>query len=114
MSNDKEQILSRLDVQSFYSREVPTIKWNGKAEGLGLCPFHEDNSPSFSANRETGLFHCFACGKSGSVFDFYAVQHGGDFRGALEALAREAGVDIQGQGSAKKKIRQDRCGIQLH
>ena len=101
MSNDKEQILSRLDVQSFYSRAIPSIKWNGKAEGLGLCPFHEDHNPSFSANRETGKFHCFACSKSGSVFDFYMAQHGGDFRGAVDALALEAGVEVQ--GTAKKK-----------
>ena len=102
MENFKQRVLDRLDKQAFYTREIPSIKWNGKAEGLGLCPVHGDSNPSFSANRESGLFHCFACGKSGSIFDFYTMQHGGGFRGALEALAREAGVDIQGQGPAKK------------
>jgi len=99
---DKQLILDRLDKQSYYSREVPSIKWNGKAEGLGLCPFHADNNPSFSANRESGLFRCFACGKSGSVFDFYMTQHSTNFRGAFEALALEAGVDIQGKEPTKK------------
>ncbi len=101
---DRQIVIDRLDKEAFYSREIPSIKWNGKAEGLGLCCFHSDTSPSFSANRETGLFRCFGCGKSGSVFDFYMMQHGGDFRGALEALAREAGVDIQRQEPLKKKI----------
>ncbi len=100
---NKQLILGRLDIQSFYSQEVPSLKWNGNGEGLGLCPFHDDHNPSFSANRETGLFHCFACGKSGSIFDFYMTQHGEDFRGAIEALSREAGIDIQGHEPTKNK-----------
>jgi len=102
---DKQRILDRLDKQAFYSREIPSIKWNGKAEGLGLCCFHDDHSPSFSANRETGIWNCFGkCQEGGSVFDFYSKRYGGDFRGALDALAAQAGVDIHGQEPAKKKI----------
>jgi putative DNA primase/helicase len=100
---DKQRVLDGLNKETFYSREVPSIKWNGKAEGLGLCPFHDDRNPSFSANREDGTWYCHACRKGGSVFDFYRAQHGGDFRGALESLGREAGVDLQDQGPAKKK-----------
>jgi len=102
---NKQSVLSRLDFESFYSREVPSIKWNGKAEGLGLCCFHDDRSPSFSANRETGIWNCFGkCQKGGSVFDFYSKRYGGDFRGALDALAAQAGVDVHGQRPAGKKI----------
>ncbi len=99
---DKQAILSRLDVQSFYADAIPSLKWNGSAWGQGLCPLHDDHRPSFFANRETGAWNCKGCNKSGSLFDFYMVRHGVDFRGAVNALAREAGINIHREGPAKK------------
>jgi CHC2 zinc finger len=55
-------------------------------EFLGGCPFHADKSPSFSVNQEKGLFHCFACGESGDVFDFIMRLDGCSFAEAAKSL----------------------------
>jgi hypothetical protein len=55
-------------------------------EWKGLCPFHEDKTPSFSVNDEKGLFHCFACGVAGDVIDFLMKLDGLSFRQALASL----------------------------
>ncbi len=99
---DKQFILSRLDLQSFYSREIPSLKWNSSGWGQGLCCFHDDHRPSFFANKETGAWNCKGCNTHGSLFDFYMARHSTDFRGAIDALAREAGVDTRGAGTEKK------------
>lgn len=88
----KEDIVTHLNIPAFYSREIPSIKWNDQPWGKGLCPFHRDQSHSFSANRETGRFVCFGCGARGSVFDFIMRLRGLNFRDACDALTLEAGV----------------------
>lgn len=64
----------------------------------GLCPFHEDKSPSFSVDESKKMFHCFGCGAKGDVFDFVARKEGlnthSDFPKVLEKVASIAGVDI--------------------
>ena len=57
----------------------------------GLCPFHNEKTPSFSVN-ELGLWHCFGCGKGGDVISFLELAEGLSFRGALRRLAGIAGV----------------------
>jgi hypothetical protein len=94
---DKEEIINRLDVKAFYSSELPSIKWNGAGMGMALCPFHEDNKPSLSANQNTGQFKCFGCNESGSVFDFYMKRHSVDYRTAFNSLAKEAGLTTEPQ-----------------
>jgi len=61
---------------------------------VGLCPFHNEKTPSFSVNAEKGVFYCFGCQASGDVIDFYCRINGLDFREGLEQLAREAGVAL--------------------
>jgi CHC2 zinc finger len=55
-------------------------------EWTGLCPFHADKTPSFSVSEEKGLFHCFACGESGDVFDFIMKLDGVSFVEAVKSL----------------------------
>ena len=57
----------------------------------GLCPFHDEKTPSFSIN-ELGLWHCFGCGKGGDIYSFLELVEGLSFRGALRRLAGIAGV----------------------
>ena len=60
----------------------------------GLCPFHQEKTPSFVVFPDSQNFHCFGCGKGGDVFTFYmAVEHV-EFREALQELARRAGVEL--------------------
>jgi DNA primase len=67
----------------------------------GLCPFHDERSPSFNVNAEQGFFHCFGCGENGDVIDFLQKIDHLDFRDALERLAARVGVQLRyEQGSA--------------
>ena len=61
----------------------------------GLCPFHDERTPSFSVNADHGLYHCFGCGESGDAIKFVRETEGLDFVGALEALAERTGVELQ-------------------
>ncbi len=61
---------------------------------VGLCPFHNEKSPSFGVNREQGLFHCFGCGVGGNVFKFVELHERLSFPEAVRVLAKKFGVAI--------------------
>src|SRR5580693_318989 len=61
----------------------------------GLCPFHDERSPSFSVEPLEKVYYCFGCQASGDVFTFVQETEGVDFKGALELLADRAGVELQ-------------------
>lgn len=61
---------------------------------IGLCPFHNEKTPSFSVNAERGFFHCFGCGVGGTVFDFVMRLEGLNFPEAVQSLARRYGVTL--------------------
>jgi DNA primase len=61
---------------------------------LGLCPFHSENTPSFSVQEEGGFFHCFGCGVGGNVFTFLTRIEGISFPEAVRRLAQRAGVPL--------------------
>jgi DNA primase len=61
----------------------------------GLCPFHDERTPSFSVEPIEKVYYCFGCQASGDVFTFVQETEGVDFKGALELLADRAGVELQ-------------------
>ena len=61
----------------------------------GLCPFHDERTPSFSVNAEEKLFYCFGCQAKGDAFGFVEQAEGLDFREAVEQLADRYGVEMQ-------------------
>ncbi|MGH7841453.1 MAG: DNA primase, partial [Candidatus Binataceae bacterium] len=61
---------------------------------VGLCPFHNEKTPSFSVSAERGFFHCFGCGAGGTVFDFVMRVEALTFPEALQSLARRFGVAL--------------------
>jgi DNA primase len=73
-------------------RSVRLIK-RGR-EFTGLCPFHNEKSPSFTVNDDKGFFHCFGCGAHGDVIGFTMRNSGMAFPEAVELLAGEAGLDV--------------------
>ena len=89
---NKQEILNQLGKSKFYQELIPSLKINSKPEALGLCPFHDDHSPSLSVNVETGLFRCFACNAKGDVFTFYQKYKDCDFPTALQEIGKMAGV----------------------
>jgi DNA primase len=62
---------------------------------MGLCPFHEERTPSFSVDADKMVYHCFGCGASGDVFTFVRETEGVEFAGALELLADRYGVALE-------------------
>src|SRR3977135_3762925 len=61
---------------------------------LGLCPFHDERTPSFSVNAEHKLYHCFGCGESGDAIGFVEATEGLDFPGAVELLAERYNAEL--------------------
>ncbi|MEM9037624.1 MAG: DNA primase [Actinomycetota bacterium] len=74
---------------------------------VGLCPFHNEKSPSFSVNAEEGLYYCFGCGASGDIISFVQQVEGLDFRSAVELLAERAGITLRytEEGTADRRRR---------
>ncbi|NLA34700.1 MAG: DNA primase [Actinobacteria bacterium] len=76
----------------------------------GLCPFHNEKSPSFSVNQQEGLYYCFGCQKSGDVITFVREIEHLDFVGAVEWLASKAGITLtytdhdEGAGRKRQKM----------
>jgi DNA primase len=62
---------------------------------VGLCPFHDERTPSFSVNAEHGLYHCFGCGASGDAISFVRETEGLDFAEAIEHLADRYGAQLE-------------------
>ena len=63
---------------------------------VALCPFHAENSPSFTVYRDEQFFRCYGCGKTGDVFTWLMERDGLSFREAMELLADRAGVSLEG------------------
>ena len=70
-----------------------TLKRAGR-NYVGLCPFHADKNPSFTVNEEKGIFHCFACGVGGNVFNFLMQFEHLSFPEAVERVAKRYGIVI--------------------
>ncbi len=64
------------------------------ASWKGLCPFHQEKTPSFNVRQEPAVFHCFGCGEGGDVFKFLMIRERMSFPEAVETLARRFGVPV--------------------
>lgn len=92
------EIKARLDIVELVSQYV-TLKKAG-INHLGLCPFHEERTPSFSVSSERQSFKCFGCGRGGDVFSFVMEKEGVDFPTALRLLADKTGVVLPDRPNA--------------
>jgi DNA primase len=87
-----EEVRSRADIVEIVGAHV-RLRRAGR-NFVGLCPFHNEKTPSFSVNAERGFFHCFGCHTGGSVFNFIMRVEGLTFPEAVRSLARKYGVTI--------------------
>lgn len=85
------EIRERIDVVEVVQSYVPSLKKTGR-NFKGLCPFHQEKTPSFIVFPDSQNFHCFGCGKGGDLFTFYMLVENIEFRDALRDLANRAGV----------------------
>ena len=80
----------------------------------GLCPFHQEKSPSFMVSPARSSYYCFGCGAKGDIFSFVEQFEGLDFMGALKVLADRAGVEIEKQDPGAKTERERLFRIMEH
>jgi DNA primase len=90
--NAIEEVRQRADIVEVIGAHV-RLRRAGR-NFVGLCPFHNEKTPSFSVSPERGFFHCFGCGAGGSVFNFVMRVEGLSFPEAVRSLARRYGVSI--------------------
>ena len=83
----------------------------------GLCPFHNEKSPSFSVNSTDGLYYCFGCRASGDVITFVREIEHLDFVGAVEWLAAKSGITLRytekNESESRKRIARHRVEVLL-
>jgi DNA primase len=87
-----DELRSRLPLADVVGRRVKLQK-RGR-DFVGLCPFHNEKTPSFTVNEEKGFFHCFGCGAHGDAIGFVMRAEGASFPEAVERLAGEAGLPV--------------------
>ncbi|QOD86725.1 DNA primase [Weissella viridescens] len=86
------EIRERVNIVDVISPYVP-LKKQGR-NLFGVCPFHEERTPSFSVNEDKQIFHCFSCGRGGNVFSFVMDIDQVSFPQAVAKVAPLAGIDI--------------------
>lgn len=96
-----EEIKSRLAIEDVLGEYVQ-LKRSGR-NYKGLSPFTSEKTPSFMVSPEKQIWHDFSSGKGGNMFSFVMEMEGLDFKGALELLARKAGVDLAQYRSSQYK-----------
>ncbi|MEH7272929.1 DNA primase [Neobacillus vireti] len=95
------QIRQSVDIVELISEYVQ-LKKQGR-NYFGLCPFHGENSPSFSVSIDKQIYHCFGCGAGGNVFSFLMELEGISFLEAAVKLAEKANIDLQVNFSSNGK-----------
>ncbi|MBL9121494.1 MAG: DNA primase [Phycisphaerae bacterium] len=107
---DRDRVLEATDLVALIGEHI-ALRPKGR-EHVGLCPFHDDRSPSFQvvSHKGTPFYKCFACGASGNAFDFLINYHKMTFIDALKLLAARAGIELTNRFERPEKsdgIRKD-------
>ena len=89
-----EAVRERVRIDEVVGAHVQ-LKTAGVGSLKGLCPFHDERSPSFHVRPQVGRYHCFGCGEGGDVIDFVIKVDGLGFTEAVEYLAARAGVQLR-------------------
>ncbi len=102
----------RVSIADVVSRVV-TLRKAGGTRLKGLCPFHNEKTPSFQVNPDNGLYHCFGCNKSGDIISFVRETEQFNFTEAVEALGKRFGIVIEyeegsgGPSHEERSLRQE-------
>src|SRR5262245_54459079 len=109
----RDQVRSRLNLVDVVQQHV-RLRKEGR-EFKGLCPFHQEKTPSFHVNEQKQSWYCFGCEKGGDMFDFVEQIEKVDFVGALRILAEQAGVELaERTGAAQERAQLRRRLVELN
>lgn len=92
--NIVDEIKSRCDIVDVVGRVVSLKKAGSNYKGI--CPFHNEKTPSFVVSETKQIYTCFGCGATGDVINFVERYYALDFKGAVEMLAKEYGISLEG------------------
>jgi DNA primase len=93
-ADSRDRVRDAVDFVELVSARTE-LRRAGPARYEGLCPFHDERTPSFGIDPAQKVYYCFGCQASGDVFTFVQETEGVDFKGALELLAERYGVELQ-------------------
>lgn len=103
---DIEEVRSRTDIREIIEGYV-TLKPAGIGSLKGLCPFHDERTPSFNVRPQMGTYHCFGCGESGDVISFLMEMEHTSFAETVEGLAARIGYQLryeEGSGLSREEV----------
>jgi DNA primase len=110
-NESKDRVREAVDFLELVSARTE-LRRAGPARYEGLCPFHDERTPSFGIDPTQKVYYCFGCQASGDVFTFVQETEGVDFKGALELLAERYGVELEREEEdpreAEKRRRRER------
>ena len=91
---DIDEVRQRTDIKEVVDGYV-TLKGAGLGTFKGLCPFHDERSPSFTVRPQVGRYHCFGCGEDGDAISFVQKMDHSSFHEAVEKLAARIGYELR-------------------
>ncbi|WP_237198464.1 DNA primase [Rothia nasimurium] len=103
---DIDEVRTRTDIREIIEGYV-TLKSAGIGSFKGLCPFHDERTPSFHVRPQMGTYHCFGCGESGDVISFLMEMDHTSFTETVEKLAARIGYELhyeQGSGMSREEV----------
>jgi DNA primase len=107
-----EEVRRTADIVRYISEHVALRKMG--TSWKGLCPFHQEKTPSFNVRAEPPVFHCFGCGQGGDVFKFAMLHERVGFPEAIELVAKRFGLAVpenRYEGGADRKEREELLGL---
>ena len=105
-----DQLRDRITVSEVIAPKVRLVR-RGR-ESTGLCPFHNEKTPSFTANDDKGFYHCFGCGAHGDIISFTMETEGLSFPEAVEKLAEIAGLAVPQESPQERERSRERATLQ--
>ncbi|APX00862.1 DNA primase [Arthrobacter sp. QXT-31] len=103
---DIDEVRQRTDIKEVVDGYV-TLKSAGLGSYKGLCPFHDERSPSFTVRPQVGRYHCFGCGEDGDVISFVQKLDHTSFHEAVEKLAARIGYELRYEDGGKGPSREE-------
>ena len=104
---DVDEVKARTNIADIIGERV-ALKSAGVGSLKGLCPFHDEKSPSFHVRPNHGHFHCFGCGEGGDVYAFVQKIEHVSFVEAVELLADRVGYTVTYTGASSTNVQRDR------